>query len=114
MNQSQECMHECVQVQTKLTEQQARTQTAEETIEALKKENGTMKGHAVKLKNALKEIERLREAWTDKDVQLAEANSNASSQRHVSSSRFAAVFRYSPCGVLKAKNCTLRLTDRCR
>ncbi len=50
----------------------------------LKKENGTMKGHAVKLKNAQKEIERLREAWTDKDVQLAEANSQASSQRHVS------------------------------
>ena len=50
----------------------------------LKKENGTMKGHGVKLKNAQKEIERLREAWTDKDVQLAEANSQASSQRHVS------------------------------
>ena len=50
----------------------------------LKKENGAMKGHGVKLKNAQKEIERLREAWTDKDVQLAEANSQASSQRHVS------------------------------
>ena len=76
--------HHALQVQGKLTEQQARTKEAEETIEALKKENGTMKGHGVKLKNAQKEIERLREAWTDKDVQLAEANSNASQQRHVS------------------------------
>ncbi len=73
-----------MQAQTKLTEQQARTKEVEEAVEALKKENGTMKGHAVKLKNAQKEVERLREAWTDKDVQLAEANSMASSQRHVS------------------------------
>ena len=60
-----------------------RTKEAEETIELLKKENSVMKGHGVKLKNAQKEIERLREAWTDKDVQLAEANSSASQQRHV-------------------------------
>lgn len=73
-----------LQAQTKLTEQQTRTKEAEEAVEALKKENSTMKGHAVKLKNAHKEIERLREAWTDKDVQLAEANSQASTQRHVS------------------------------
>ena len=72
-----------LQVQGKLTEQQARTKEAEETVEALKKENAVMKGHGVKLRNAQKEIERLREAWTDKDVQLAEANSNASQQRHV-------------------------------
>lgn len=72
------------QVQAKLAEQQGRTKEAEETIETLKKENGIMKGHGVKLKNAQKEIERLREAWTDKDVQLAEANSSASQQRHVS------------------------------
>ena len=70
-------------MQAKLSEQQTRTQEAEETIELLKKENGVMKGHGVKLKNAQKEIERLREAWTDKDVQLAEANSSASQQRHV-------------------------------
>ena len=70
-------------MQAKLTEQQTRTKEAEETIELLKKENGVMKGHGVKLKNAQKEIERLREAWTDKDVKLAEANSSASQQRHV-------------------------------
>ena len=58
------------QVQAKLTDQQARTREAEDTIETLKKE-----------------IERLREAWTDKDVQLAEANSSASQQRHVRSLR---------------------------
>ena len=75
------------QVQAKLTDQQARTKEAEDTIETLKKENGVMKGHGVKLKNAQKEIERLREAWTDKDVQLAEANSSASQQRHVRSLR---------------------------
>ena len=70
-------------MQAKLTEQQTCTKEAEETIEQLKKENGVMKGHGVKLKNAQKEIERMREAWTNKDVQLAEANSSASQQRHV-------------------------------
>ena len=70
-------------MQAKLSEQQTRTKEAEETIELLKKENGVMKGHGVKLKNAQKEIDRLREAWSDKDVQLAEANSSASQQRHV-------------------------------
>lgn len=42
-----------------------------------------MKNHGVKLKNAQKEVEKLREAWTEKDVQLAAANSSASQQRHV-------------------------------
>ncbi|KAL0027070.1 hypothetical protein WJX79_003191 [Trebouxia sp. C0005] len=76
---------ELSKVQAELTEQQGRTKEAQEAIEVLKKENGIMKGHAVKLKNAQKEIERLREAWTDKDVQLSEANGQASSQRHAAS-----------------------------
>ena len=76
-----------MQAQASLTEQKARTKEAEEAVEALKRENGVMKGHASKLKTAQKEIERLREAWTDKDVQLAEANNAASSQRHVSAER---------------------------
>ncbi|DBB03075.1 TPA: hypothetical protein ACH3X1_013390 [Trebouxia sp. C0004] len=76
---------ELAKVQAELTEQQGHSKEAEEAVEVLKKENGTMKGHAVKLKNAQKEIERLREAWRDKDVQLAEANSQASNQRHAAS-----------------------------
>ena len=77
----------CLQVQGKLQEQQERAQAAESSVEALKKENATLKGVSAKLKTAHKEIERLREAWTDKDVQLAEANSAANSQRHVGTLR---------------------------
>ena len=71
-------------MQGKLQEQQERAHAAESSLEALKKESASLKGVSAKLKTANKEIERLREAWTDKDVQLAEANSAANSQRHVS------------------------------
>lgn len=53
-------------------------------MEGLKKENASLRNVAGKLKAAQQEIERLREAWTDKDVKLAEANNAANSQRHVS------------------------------
>ena len=52
-------------------------------MEASKKENANLKGVSAKLKSAQKEINRLHAAWTDKDVQLVEANSAANSQRHV-------------------------------
>ena len=80
------CDHDqdAVQVQQKLQEQLERAQEAEGNAEVLKKENGSLKNVAGKLKAAQKEIERLREAWTDKDVKLAEANNAANSQRHVS------------------------------
>lgn len=75
------CVH--LQVQGRLQEQQERAQAAETSAEALKKENANLKGVSSKLKNAQKEIDRLHAAWTDKDVQLAEANIAVNSQRHV-------------------------------